>query len=129
MHELITRLTEKAGISTEQATKALETVKDFVKEKFPMMAGAVDNLFAPDPEATVSVPDSLTATVGATTAVPDPAAPILPEPTMLDKISDVIPGETGQKVEDFVKGAAHKAGDVFDDVKEKLGGMFGGDKK
>jgi hypothetical protein len=46
MDELISRLTEKAGISNEQANKVLETVKDFVKEKFPMMAGAVDNLLA-----------------------------------------------------------------------------------
>ena len=45
MQELITRLTEKAGISAEQAAKAVDTIKDFVKEKFPMMAGAVDNLF------------------------------------------------------------------------------------
>lgn len=46
MQELITKLTEKAGISSEQAHKAIETIKDFVKDKFPMMAGAVDNLFA-----------------------------------------------------------------------------------
>ncbi|UEG50390.1 hypothetical protein LK994_02735 [Ferruginibacter lapsinanis] len=45
MQELITRLTENAGITPEQAVKAVETIKDFVKEKFPMMAGAVDNLF------------------------------------------------------------------------------------
>lgn len=121
MHELITRLTEKAGISTEQATKALDTIKDFVKEKFPMMAGAVDNLFASGAEAKT--------TAGATTAVPDPAAPKVAEPTILDKISDVIPGETGQKVEDFAKNAAHKAEEVFDDVKEKLSGLFGGEKK
>ena len=46
MEELITKITENAGITPDQATKALETIKDFVKEKFPMMAGAVDNLFA-----------------------------------------------------------------------------------
>lgn len=51
MKELITRLTENAGISADQATKAVETIKDFVKEKFPMMAGAVDNLFADAAEA------------------------------------------------------------------------------
>lgn len=45
MQELINRLKENAGISEEQATKALETIKDFVKEKFPMLAGAVDNMF------------------------------------------------------------------------------------
>jgi len=44
MQELLDRLTQQTGISPEQAEKVLETVKEFVKEKFPMMAGAVDNL-------------------------------------------------------------------------------------
>lgn len=46
MQELIDRLIQQAGISPEQAAKALETIKDYVKEKFPMLGGAVDNLFA-----------------------------------------------------------------------------------
>lgn len=46
MLELINRLKENAGITDEQANKALETIKDFVKEKFPMLGGAVDNMFA-----------------------------------------------------------------------------------
>lgn len=45
MEELIEQLKTKAGLSDEQAAKAIETIKDFVKEKFPMMAGAVDQLF------------------------------------------------------------------------------------
>ena len=45
MQELINRLKENAGITEEQAAKALETIKDFVKEKFPMLGGAVDNMF------------------------------------------------------------------------------------
>ncbi|MEP7166228.1 MAG: hypothetical protein ABI741_16115 [Ferruginibacter sp.] len=45
MQELIDQLKERAGLSDEQAAKAIETIKDFVKEKFPMMAGAVDKLF------------------------------------------------------------------------------------
>jgi hypothetical protein len=45
MDELINKMMANAGISTEQAGKALESVKDYVKEKFPMMAGAVDKLF------------------------------------------------------------------------------------
>lgn len=114
MQELISKLTEKAGISPEQASKAIDTIKDFVKEKFPMMAGAVDNLFA---ESAAS-----------TTAVADPGAPVV-KTSVLDKISDVIPGETGQKVEDFAKNAADKAEDLFDSAKDKLSGMFGGDKK
>ncbi len=45
MQEIINRLKENAGLSDEQAAKALETIKDFVKEKFPMLGGAVDNMF------------------------------------------------------------------------------------
>ncbi len=116
MQELITRLTQKAGISAEQATKTIDTIKEFVKEKFPMLGGAVDNMFA----------GSADSTTAAATATEVPKAA---EHTMLDKISDVIPGETGEKIEDFAKKAADKAEDVFDSVKDKLSGMFGGDKK
>jgi hypothetical protein len=45
MEELVSKIMANAGISAEQSLKALETVKDYVKEKFPMMAGAVDKLF------------------------------------------------------------------------------------
>ena len=44
MNELVEKLKANAGLTDEQAVKALETIKDFVKEKFPMLAGAVDNL-------------------------------------------------------------------------------------
>jgi hypothetical protein len=122
MQELITRLTEKAGISAEQASKAIDAVKDFVKEKFPMMGGAVDNLLSgKGEEAATAFPVAAT----------DPTVPA-PEHaeghSMLDKISDVIPGETGQKVEDFAKNVADKAEDLFDAAKDKVSGLFG-DKK
>lgn len=117
MQELITQLTEKAGISAEQATKAISTIKDFVKEKFPMLSGAVDNMFAGSADN------------AAAPAAAAAEAPKAEEHSMLDKISDVIPGETGEKIEDFAKKAADKAEDVFDSVKDKLSGMFGGDKK
>ena len=108
MQELITRITEKTGISTAQAHHVIDTVKDFVKEKFPMMAGAVDNLFATAAADTSAIVD-----------------PTVEEPSFLDKISDFIPGETGQKVESFAKGAANKAEDAFGAVKDKLNGMLG----
>ena len=44
MNEIVERLKVNAGLTDEQAAKALETIKEFVKEKFPMLAGAVDNL-------------------------------------------------------------------------------------
>ncbi len=45
MNELIDRLVKEANITPEQATKAVEALSAYVKEKFPMLGGAVDNLF------------------------------------------------------------------------------------
>jgi polyhydroxyalkanoate synthesis regulator phasin len=45
MNELIDRLVKEANITPEQATKAIEALSAYVKEKFPMLGGAVDNLF------------------------------------------------------------------------------------
>lgn len=117
MQELITRLTDKAGISTEQAAKTLETIKDFVKEKFPMLGGAVDNMFAGTADNTAAA------------AIPTMDAPKAEVHSMMDKISDIIPGPTGEKIEEFTKNTAHKAEDIFDNVKDKLSGIMGGDNK
>ncbi len=45
MNEIIERLTKEANLSPEQAEKAVETLANFVKEKFPMLEGAVDQIF------------------------------------------------------------------------------------
>lgn len=45
MNELIERLVAN-GLSNEQAVAAVKTIADFVKEKFPMLGGAVDNIFS-----------------------------------------------------------------------------------
>jgi hypothetical protein len=115
MQELVNRLTKEAGISNEQAIKSIDTIKNFVKEKFPMLGGAVDNMFAASPEATV--------------AATAPVVETKKETGIMDKISDVIPGQAGEKVEEFAKNAAHKAEEVFDNVKEKLSDLFSSDKK
>jgi hypothetical protein len=114
MKELIDRLTASAGISAEQASKAIDTIKAYVKEKFPMLGGAVDNMFAEQSQAA---------------AQPATETPKQEEHSIMDKISDVIPGQAGEKVEEFAKNAAHKAEEVFDNLKDKLSGVFGGDKK
>lgn len=112
MQDLINQLVQRAGLTPDQATKSLHTIKEYVKEKFPMMAGAVDNLFA---NQTSPAPNSGN-TAGA--AVKDNS------PDFLDKISDFIPGKTGENIENFAKNAADKAGDSIDSLKDKLGGMF-----
>ena len=45
MQELIDKLKQDAGLTDEQATKAIETIRNYVVEKFPMLEGAVGNLF------------------------------------------------------------------------------------
>jgi hypothetical protein len=45
MNELIEKLQKEANLTPEQAQKAIETIANFVKEKFPMLGGAVDNIF------------------------------------------------------------------------------------
>jgi hypothetical protein len=45
MNELVERLTMEAQLTPEQARKAIETIAGYVKEKFPMLGDAVDNIF------------------------------------------------------------------------------------
>jgi nucleoid DNA-binding protein len=45
MQELIDKLKAEAGLTDEQATKAIESIKNYIIEKFPMFEGAVSNLF------------------------------------------------------------------------------------
>jgi nucleoid DNA-binding protein len=45
MQELIDKLKTEAGLTDEQAKKVIETIKKFVVEKFPMLEGALNNVF------------------------------------------------------------------------------------
>ena len=45
MQELIEKLKAEAGLSDEQAWKAITIVKDFAKSKFPMFGGAIEKAF------------------------------------------------------------------------------------
>ena len=44
MQELIKKLMAE-GLTEQQAYKAVEIIKNFAKEKFPIFAGAIDKLF------------------------------------------------------------------------------------
>lgn len=44
MQELIDRL-KAEGLTEAQAYKAIEVIKNFTKEKFPLFSGAIDKLF------------------------------------------------------------------------------------
>lgn len=114
LQELIQKLQDQHGLSAEQSNGILNTVTNFIKEKVPMLSGTIDNMLSPN---------STSAEATGASSVEAKAE------SVMDKISDVIPGQTGEKVEEFTKNAAHKAEEVFDSVKEKLSGMFGGEKK
>jgi len=43
--ELVEQLKAKAGLNDEQAQKVLATIKDFIVDKYPMLSGAVNNMF------------------------------------------------------------------------------------
>jgi hypothetical protein len=45
MQELIDKLKQEAGLTDDQAKKAIATIKSFVIEKFPMLEGAVNKVF------------------------------------------------------------------------------------
>ena len=57
MQELIQKLQDMHGVSGEQAHGILNTVKEYIKEKFPMVGGAVDSIFG-----TTVPPDQATTT-------------------------------------------------------------------
>ena len=107
MEELIQKLQSVHGLSAAQSHSILNTITGFIKEKFPMVSGAVDNLFQSG--TTPSSPGVTPADVNSakTNAAKD-------DGSFLDKISDFIPSDTGEKIEAFAK--------------EKLGGFFGESK-
>lgn len=102
MEELIQKLQSLHGLTPEQSHGILGTIAGYIKEKFPMVAGAIDNII-PTGTTTPSA-DSQATTGTASQSSGD----------LLDKISDFIPGSAGEKIEEFAK--------------DKLGGFFGGNK-
>jgi len=45
VNELVDRLKTQVGLSDEQAGQVVNTIKNFVVEKYPMLQGAVGNIF------------------------------------------------------------------------------------
>jgi nucleoid DNA-binding protein len=45
MQELIDKLKAEANLTDEQAKQAISTIKNYIVEKFPMLEGAVNNVF------------------------------------------------------------------------------------
>ena len=96
MEELIKKLQAQHGLSAEQSQGILSTITGFIKEKYPMVSGAIDNLFqsGTTPSGPGTTPAEVNSPVDSST--PDSG-------NILDKISDFVPGATGQRIEDFAK--------------------------
>jgi hypothetical protein len=45
VNELVDRLKKQVGLSDDQANEVVNTIKNFVVEKYPMLQGAVTNIF------------------------------------------------------------------------------------
>lgn len=43
--ELIAKLKAEANLSDEQANQVIETIKNFVVDRYPMLSGAVNSMF------------------------------------------------------------------------------------
>ena len=43
--ELVEKLKAQAGLSDEQANKVIDTIKEFVVDKYPMLSGAVNSMY------------------------------------------------------------------------------------
>ena len=94
MNELIQKLQEQHGLQPEQSHGILNTIKDFVKAKFPMAAGTIDSIF---PSTEESLPITPAGDTGSTEASAEKGG------SFLDKISDFVPGPMGEKAEQFAK--------------------------
>jgi hypothetical protein len=44
MQDLIKNIATNTGISTDKASEVLQTVSDFIKEKYPLLANTVDSV-------------------------------------------------------------------------------------
>ena len=112
MQELIDKLKNDHGLTTEQSHGILATVTDFIKKKFPMVEGMIDGLFHHHSNTESAAPAETEPNVAGDAGTSD--STVNKGGSFMDKISDIIPGQAGEKVEQFAK--------------DKLGGLFGGNK-
>ena len=110
MKDLIEKLQKDVNLSAEQAEKALHSIKEHIVEKFPMIKDAVHSIFAGGSDSTAS---------------DDPTEP----KSWMDKISDVVPGEIGEKLESFTKKAAEEGSEAFDKATDYAKEMYEKGKK
>ena len=100
MQELIEKLIKGHGLTPEQSYGVLNTIKEFIIEKFPMAGGMLDNFFPAEANKQKETDtDIAQAIAGAATPAGDTGHTEGPTPkggSFLDPQSDV-PGEEGEK--------------------------------
>ncbi len=116
MKELISRLTSQAGLSQEQALGAVDTIKDYLTEKFPMMEGIMEKVIGNEDEA--STDENNTGEEGSeSSGIADKAGDMMD--SMKEKASELLSGEGSLgDIADDAKGMA-------EDAINKLKNMFG----
>lgn len=89
MEELIKKLQAQHNLSSEQSQAILGTITCFIKDKFPMVSGAVDNLFqsGTTPSGPGTTPSDVNSPV-------DSSAP---------NSEDILDNDTAKKIGDFAK--------------------------
>ena len=106
MIDLIKKLVEQAGLTEQQAGKAVEIMKEYVTSKVPpMFSGVVNSFFALKPEY---ADDDITE-YAAHNAIEKKAEEIKKEAT--DKIEDIAE-ETRNELEYFAKNAAGRIDEI-----------------
>ena len=116
MQELIEKLKKGHGLTPEQSYGVLNTIKDFIIEKFPMAEGMLDNFFPAEAKQKGTDTDAAQAAAGAT-PTGDTGTTEGPTPkggSFLDPQSDV-PGAEGETNKETAK--------------ERLNSMVNPDKK
>jgi hypothetical protein len=115
MQELIQKLIKGHGLTPEQSYGVLNTIKDFIVEKFPMAEGMLDNFFPAEADKEKGTDTDIAQAVTGTVSTGDTGTTDGPTPkggSFLDPESGV-PGDGSER----------------DSAKERLNEMVNPDKK
>jgi hypothetical protein len=105
MQDLIQKLQKGHGLTPEQSYEILNTIKEFIIEKFPMMGGALDNFFPAEVNEQRGTDTDKAQAVAGATPTGDTGTTAGPTPkggSFLDPESD-IPGEEGEREKQTAK--------------------------
>jgi hypothetical protein len=122
MQDLIKKLTTEAGLSADQAAKALNVMVTHVKSILPpAFAGSIDNMLSAKPEEVAAMAASAAAAKGS--EVTEGAK----DESFMAK-AGTMAGDAKGKIEDMADKAGDKLEDLADKAKEKFGQYVDADK-